>query len=137
MREGNIEEAYEDVLQNFETAIIIIYRQTPQLTDYSVMEALDVVVRSYEAQARGRETSPRPLPPLDQEVADALRLVCEWRLGRKELKSESGKKIKITDDALTLEEIIACLKRIQKSVKRWNKSHGRRGYLEFVKDYIP
>jgi hypothetical protein len=37
---------------------------------------------------------------------------------------------------ITLEEVLACLKRIRKSVTRWNKANGRRGYLDFVQDYL-
>jgi hypothetical protein len=37
----------------------------------------------------------------------------------------------------TLEEIIACPKRMRASVKRWHKSGGRRGYLDFVGQYLP
>jgi hypothetical protein len=36
----------------------------------------------------------------------------------------------------TLDEIVACLKRVRTSVKRWHKSGGRRGYLDFVSQYI-
>jgi hypothetical protein len=36
----------------------------------------------------------------------------------------------------TIDEIIACLKRIRKSINRWNKVGGRQGYLIFVSDFI-
>jgi hypothetical protein len=35
-----------------------------------------------------------------------------------------------------VDEIIVCLKRIQKSVKTWSKRGGRRGYLSFVEQYV-
>jgi len=35
-----------------------------------------------------------------------------------------------------VKEIIACVKRIQKSARRWNKVGGRQGYLQFASDYI-
>ena len=132
----DIETEYQDVLQNIEAAIIAVYRHHPELTDYSVSEALDVVTRAYEAEKRGRAAPARKLPPLDQQVSDAVKQVCDWRLGRAALTSEAGKKIDLIDEALTLDEIIACLKRIEKSVKKWNKSHGRRGYLDFVKRFV-
>lgn len=34
------------------------------------------------------------------------------------------------------EEIVACLKRIRKSVGRWNKRGGRQGCLTFIQQYI-
>lgn len=39
-------------------------------------------------------------------------------------------------EPIPLEEIIKCLKRIQTSVRRWNKQGGRQGYLNFVSEFI-
>ncbi|HEU5100807.1 MAG TPA: hypothetical protein VFU22_17380 [Roseiflexaceae bacterium] len=36
----------------------------------------------------------------------------------------------------TLDQIVACLKRVRASVKRWHKAGGRRGYLDFVGRFI-
>lgn len=35
-----------------------------------------------------------------------------------------------------VDEIVLCLKRIRKSVNRWNKSGGQRGYLSFIVQYV-
>jgi hypothetical protein len=37
---------------------------------------------------------------------------------------------------LKLDVIVLCLKRIRKSIDRWNKEHGRQGYLKFVSQYV-
>jgi len=39
-------------------------------------------------------------------------------------------------EAISVEEIVQCLKRIQTSVRRWNKQGGRQGYLNFVSEFI-
>ncbi|GAB4274994.1 MAG: hypothetical protein Kow0080_23890 [Candidatus Promineifilaceae bacterium] len=39
--------------------------------------------------------------------------------------------------ALTVSEIIACLKRIQRSIEMWQKEGGRRGYFEFINQFLP
>jgi len=39
-------------------------------------------------------------------------------------------------EPLTLDEMIQCLKRIQHSVKKWNKMGGRKGYLDFIVQYV-
>jgi hypothetical protein len=36
----------------------------------------------------------------------------------------------------TVDEIITCLKRIQKSIRRWNKEGGRQGYLNFISEFV-
>jgi hypothetical protein len=37
---------------------------------------------------------------------------------------------------LQADEIVACLKRIIKSLQHWNKYGGRQGYLQFIEQYI-
>jgi hypothetical protein len=39
-------------------------------------------------------------------------------------------------EPIKVEEILLCLKRILKSVNRWNKSAGQRGYLTFIVQYV-
>ena len=88
----NVEEQYQDVLQNLEEAIIAYYRENPELID------LEVEDESGEIQ----------------------------EVGLKELELEQ----------LKPSEIVACLKKIQSSVKFWTKKHGRQGYLNFATKFI-
>ena len=37
----------------------------------------------------------------------------------------------------TAQEILACLRKIRKSVERWNKRGGQQGYLHFVREFVP
>lgn len=61
--------------------------------------------------------------------------MCELRLGRGDhFEAADGEVIKLPE--ITLLEIIACLKRIRKSVERWTKRGGRQGYLNFVNEFI-
>jgi hypothetical protein len=32
--------------------------------------------------------------------------------------------------------IVECLKRIRKSIQRWNREGGRQGYLKFVEQFV-
>lgn len=59
--------------------------------------------------------------------------MCEWRLGWHTLEAEQdGRAVGVTPEPLTLDEIMACLKRLRKSVDLWNKQGGRQGYLSFI-----
>jgi hypothetical protein len=62
--------------------------------------------------------------------------MCDWRIGRASMKDDKGKEVKMDTEPLTVEEIIACLKRIRKSIETWYKRGGRRGYYEFVRQYV-
>lgn len=38
---------------------------------------------------------------------------------------------------VSVETLIACLKRLEKSVKLWNEQGGRQGYLEYIAEFLP
>ncbi len=133
----SFEEKYEDVLQNLEAAVMRIYRADPKLTDYDVMDAFEALRRDYIREARKQEPVTFNLPERAQEVFDAVHAMCELRLGRLQLTTGDGEALALEGLALTVNEIIDCIKRLERSVQRWNKSGGRQGYLNFVAEFIP
>lgn len=40
-------------------------------------------------------------------------------------------------EPVALDEIIACLKRVRKSINLWTREGGRRRYLTFVSQFVP
>lgn len=125
----NFEEKYEDVLHNIESAILTIYNQYPEMTDWNVEKVLDSLTRDYQQEASGRKSIPQTFTSqIDQELRKSVFEMCEWRLGRLNISRKT--KVK------TIDEIIACLKRIRLSQKRWSKEGGRRGYLDFIKKFV-
>jgi hypothetical protein len=139
----DFEQQYADVLQNLEFAIVSVYRREPGLLDYDVDAALEALIARYNAERQQRAPRSIQLSERREQVYNALTKVCEWRLGRTSLEVEEGRVAAVssgeTDSSpppLSLEEMVACLKRIRKSVKRWNKQGGRQGYLTFVQQYV-
>jgi hypothetical protein len=59
--------------------------------------------------------------------------MCEFRLGRENLGSNVQA---ISIEKKTADEILACLRKIRKSVDRWNKQGGKQGYLQFVSEFV-
>jgi hypothetical protein len=165
-----VEEQYEDVLQNIEFSIINVYRQDPSLLDYDVRDAVEALIRCYEAERSGRQPPALRLHERAQRVFQAAQTMCEFRLGRQQLMTgeaapeagheenreqglfgkllkggfftRAGREKTARDESvpdiepISVEEIIKCLKRIQTSIRRWNKQNGRRGYLDFVSEFI-
>jgi hypothetical protein len=129
------EEQYQDVLQNIEVAIMQVYRAHPDLLDYHVEDALQALASEYAAEQQGRTPRPVQLRELRYTVYAAVKQMCEWRLGRAMSPGEAGGDA-LAPEPKTLEEMTACLRRIQKSVRRWNKHGGRQGYLDFVRQYV-
>ena len=71
---------------------------------------------------------------LEAELLRDVRAMCEWRLGRGEVPATQ-------DDAppcepLDIPTLVLCLKRLVKSVQKWNKHGGRQGYLGFMTQFI-
>ncbi|HKQ76355.1 MAG TPA: hypothetical protein VJ810_21855 [Blastocatellia bacterium] len=128
-------EEYMDVLQNIEFALVGVYDKNPTLTDTGTMYAVETLIKVYTGESRGREVALPQFKPEEREAYDTAKRMCDWRLGRSSMEDEKGKKAEDVEP-LTLEVIIACLKRLLKSINTWYKRGGRRGYYEFVKQFI-
>ena len=50
----SVEEKYEDVLQNLESAPVGYYRENPELIDAEVETAISWLVKLYSAEAQGK-----------------------------------------------------------------------------------
>ncbi|MCU0913344.1 MAG: hypothetical protein MUC88_02135 [Planctomycetes bacterium] len=131
-----VEDEYTDVLQNIEFGIVSTYHGHPQIVDAHVIRGLEAVIGSYRAEMAGHESQEFSAAPVEADLYRAIRNVCEWRLGRiREEDLETGRPW-FAPEPVTVEEIVLCLKRILKSVNRWNKSGGQRGYLTFIVQYV-
>jgi hypothetical protein len=129
----SIEEDYLDVLQNIESAIISVYRENPDALDYDVDKAIHALWMEYRAEKQGKTNTPPYFNANAQLVYERVKLMCEWRLGRRKLEAENnGQPASLNPEPLTMDEITACLKRIRKSIDLWTKQGGRQGYLYFI-----
>ncbi len=128
-----LEDEHPDVLQNIEFAIISVYREQADLVDFSVMRALDALIAFYKAELRGQTPQLINLPEPESRIFARTKEICEMRLGRGEIIAQDPS---LFGKAQTLDVIFACLKKIRKSVDRWNKRGGRQGYLQFASQFI-
>ena len=129
----NVEEEFEDVLQNIEFAVVSTFREHPDLLDFDVERVYETLIKEYARPARGTS----PTFPTEARAALYARVkhICDWRLGRGEIGDTKSRMP--APEPITPEEMVACLKRLRRSVNMWTKRGGRQGYLEFVGDFIP
>jgi hypothetical protein len=132
----SFEDRYMDVLQNIESAIVDTYREYPELNDRNVRDVIDFLIRSYEVEARGHSLPAPKFSSPTKELYEDVRSVCDWRLGKETLRDEGDQPPELAMNPKTIKEIVACLKRIRLSIKM-HKSEGRRGYLDFVSQFVP
>ena len=132
-----VEEEYLDVLQNIEFAIVSVYREKHDLLDYDVDKVLNLLWTEYRNEKQDR-TAPAPQLGVNAQLVYArVKSMCEWRLGRQNLEEKKdGQPVEMGIKPLTLDEIMACLKRIRKSIELWTKQGGRQGYLYFIDNNI-
>lgn len=133
---ANIEEEYLDVLQNIEFAIVDVYRSEQALSDYDVSKILNVLISGYQAELSKRDFSKPNLSPLQERLYVSVKYICEWRLGREAMDKKEKQFQKRKPESISVEEIIACLKRIRKSVEMWSKQSGRKGYLDYIDQFL-
>lgn len=127
------EDKYLDVLQNIEYAILSVYHENPDLLDYDVDKVLNLLWTEYRNEKQDK-TAPAPQLGVNAQLVYArVKSMCEWRLGRQKWETEKGgQPVEMPLKPLALDEIMACLKRIRKSVELWTKQGGRQGYLYFI-----
>jgi hypothetical protein len=131
-----VEDQYPDVLQNIEFGIVTAYKSHPEMSDCDVIRILEALIDKYAAEKIGRQPRHFSLSGVEQTLLENVRRMCEWRLGRGTLTDSPEKAKEIAPETITIDEIVLCLKRVLKSVKRWNEDGGRRGYLSFVTQYV-
>src|SRR5262245_51985601 len=100
------------------------------------MYAVETLIKVYTGELQGREVAAPQFKPEEREAYDAAKSICDFRLGRNSMEDEKRRKVEMGAESLTLEEIIACLKRILKSINTWYRRGGRRGYYEYVRKFI-
>jgi len=132
----DVEQDYLDVLQNIEFAIVSVHRQQPALVDFDVDAALSALSAHYQARAVGREARPVRLNERAQLVYERMEAMCDWRLGDETLLSADMQSRGPRPTPISVDAIVACLKRIRKKKKKWNKQGGRQGYLTFIERFV-
>lgn len=123
-----------DVLQNIEFGIIEVYRADPSLLDIDAKDAIDALVRHYHAEEEQRTPPALRLGERAQRVFGVVQGYCEWRLGRAPSPTDAGVEM---ETGISVSDLVTALREIQKSIPRWSRQGGRRGYLEFVEQYLP
>ena len=131
-----IEEEHQDILQNLEFGIVQIYKEKPDLIDAEVLTAIEALIRLYGAEAQGKTLSSRPIRGVAKQVMSSVQTMCEWRLGRLKLEAKDGELTMEAPAPESIDVMVACLKRIQSSIKFWTQKGGRQGYLNFVMQFI-
>lgn len=125
----SFEDEYFEVLQSIEHNIYEVYNSNHDIVDYNVNKVLNGLVRTLENKKRDRKPPRLKLKGDEQRIYDKLYSLAQLFTGEDDTFSE------LIDEPLTYDEMIACFKRIQRSIKLMS-DQGRQGYLNFIKQFF-
>ncbi|HSX38217.1 MAG TPA: hypothetical protein VLE95_05240 [Chlamydiales bacterium] len=129
----DFEDKYLDVLQNIEWGLLSCTKNNATLCDHDILRVVEHAIAYYKSQERECFLAERKLADTHQEIFEKVTVMCDWRLGLRSLSPSKN----LYCDPISPEELILCLKRIEKSIKFWTKQGGRRGYITFVSSHVP
>ena len=124
---SDFENKYLDVLQNIEFGLLSGTKDNHQLCDHDILRVIEHAIAYYKFREKHKD---RKLPENLQNIFEQVTSVCDWRLGLKPISEDKD----LHCNPISIEEIILCLKRIEKSIKFWTKQGGRFGYITFASD---
>ena len=122
------------VLQNLEFTVVSVWRAHPEMTDYAALRAYEAARQLYRAELRGHPPKPHGLTGLEAATFDALKTMCEYRLGRGTLPGLSEPP---PQPPVALELLVDCLRELERSAERHTKAAGKQGYLTFIAEFLP
>ncbi|MBD1211133.1 MAG: hypothetical protein H9535_22085 [Ignavibacteria bacterium] len=131
-----VEEEYQDVLQNLESAVLAVSRQHSGMPDYFISDAYEALITNYAAETNERIPPKLRINGLALEVFHGIKNVCEWRLGRSTFEAAEKQGGTTVETPISLEILVKCLKRLHKSQKYWTQEGGRQGYQNYISQFI-
>lgn len=134
---SSFEDEYLGVLMSIEHMIVPIYHEYDEMTDWETLNAINGLIRTYTAEMRHRKTPQLQFDTLEEEVYVRVNAVCEFHLGRESFTDKDGNPVNIQVDPVSVSEMVQCLKRIRKSIQLWQKEGGKRGYFNYVSQFLP
>jgi hypothetical protein len=121
-----------DVLQKIEFGIVEVYRADRSLLDIDAKDAMDALVRHYHAEEEQRTPPAARLGERAERVFPSVHKVCEWRLGRSALPGTPAEHM----PGIPASGLVKALRKVQKSIPFWTQQGRRKGYLDFVSQYV-
>lgn len=112
-------EKYVGVLQPLEFHIVNFYRKNPSLYDYDILRVYEALLKYMKAKLTNFSLPQHKLEGISCDIYECLFTFIE------EMEKH-----------YSLEELQACLKRLEKSINFWGKRAGSRGYLNHIVQFL-
>jgi len=112
-------EKYMEILFPLEKIVSMYYEQCPEMHDHDVLRVYEALLKDVRAKLTN-------FPQPQHKLTNLSKTLYEMQLAL----------INVFQKSYSLEEVLQCLKLLEKSVKLWNKELGSRGYLNFISQHF-
>lgn len=124
---------YPEVFMNIEMNVVDYCQRHREIVDYHINKVYDGVQRTLEKELQGKNPPRLRWKGNEEELYNMVMGICEVMMGEGEpLETEDGEPIEIVEEPLPKELFVQVMKRLQSSVRLWNDSYGRRGYIDYI-----
>ena len=119
----------------FLETLIDSYASTDEsVIDLHVLEAIETTRRMFAAEAQGRTFNPRLGDERVRQLFAGLCGASEMLLGRESPEIHDRTE---SPDPINIDTLVQCLKQLERSVKLWSEQGGRKGYLSYIRQFLP
>jgi len=115
--------------------LIDSYASTDEVSSICTCSKQSTTRRRFAAEAQGRTFKPRAGDERVHQLFTGLCGASEMLLGREspdihDRRTESF-------DPISIDTLVQCLKQLERSVKLWSEQGGRKGYLSYIRQFLP
>jgi len=115
-----------DILQNLEFTVVQMWKDDAELVDAEIGRAYEAAFQRYRAESRGHAPKPVSLAGRELALYEALVDMAESRRSERQNPGSPEAAAVFMD----------CFRELGRSVERHGRTGGRRGYLEFIKQFL-
>lgn len=125
----DVTEQYSDVLFNIESRIFTHYLASETLSDSDTLKVLAQLTRYYNGLRKGRTPSEPKVSDALTPLLNSVKSICDVHCMPEETEPQAPRQV-------SFDVMVACLRRIERSVKMWKQQGGRRGYFEYMTPFM-
>jgi hypothetical protein len=130
-------EDHAQALLPLELRILAAAESDATIIDLHIQDAIRLVARRYHLEREGAAFRlPKRLDPRVEQIFREVETLCEWHLRRTAAPPPTWP-VSADWEGVGIDALVAALRRLAKSIGIWNERGGRRGYVDYIREFLP